>query len=252
LADGLVLTVDPSYQYTKANGGTGAVKANEGFYTRAASGSNAAITTPIYGYIGGQAYFGGVDLNGDGDILDTPGRNAATGALTNTGQGVELYAPSHTQTHRIGVITSLRYDISPTQTVRINYTFDHGRHRQTGSLAALNNNGYTTRYFPIDAPILDANGNPLQKRNRLSYAILNQLSGEYRGVFFDKLTVTAGVRSPWFTRKLNNYCVTEAGGSFVDCFTIRPARRLSWRPTRPMSRRLAGRSTSISCCRKAA
>jgi iron complex outermembrane receptor protein len=219
LADGLVLTVDPSYQYTKANGGTGAVKANEGFYTRAASGSNAAITTPIYGYIGGQAYFGGVDLNGDGDILDTPGRNAATGALTNTGQGVELYAPSHTQTHRIGVITSLRYDISPTQTVRINYTFDHGRHRQTGSLAALNSNGSTTRYFPIDAPILDANGNPLQKRNRLSYAVLNQLSGEYRGVFFDKLTVTAGLRSPWFTRKLNNYCVTEAGGSFVDCFT---------------------------------
>lgn len=219
LADGLVMTLDPSYQITKANGGTGAVKANEGFYTRAASGVNGAITTPIYGYIGGQAYFGGVDLNGDGDVIDTPGRNAATGALTNTAQGVELYAPSHTETHRMGLIASLRYDISPTQTIRINYTYDHGRHRQTGPLATLNANGYTNEYFPIDAPLTDGNGNVIQKRNRLSYAVLNQGSAEYRGKFFDALTVTAGLRAPYFTRKLNNFCVTESGGSFVDCFT---------------------------------
>lgn len=218
LADGLVLTVDPSYQYTRANGGTGAVKANEGFYTRAATATGAAITTPIYGYIGGQAYFGGVDLNGDGDILDTPGRSA-TGALTNTAQGVELYAPSHTETHRIGLIASLRYDFSDTQSIRVNYTLDHGRHRQTGALATLNNSGYSNAYFPILTPLLDPNGNPLEKRNRLSYAVLNQGSAEYRGRFFEKLTITAGIRAPYFTRKLNNFCVTEAGGSFVDCFT---------------------------------
>jgi len=212
LADGLVLTLDPSYQYTKANGGTGAVKANEGFYP-----VHGAYTTPIYGYIGGNAYFGGVDLNGDGDTRDTGAWDPVGKKVT--AQGVELYAPSHTQTHRLGLIASLRYDISPTQTIRINYTYDHGRHRQTGPLSTLNQNGYTNQYFPIDAPLTDANGNVIQKRNRLSYAILNQGSAEYRGKFFDKLTVTAGLRAPYFTRKLNNFCVTESGGTFVDCFT---------------------------------
>ena len=203
LADGLVLTVDPSYQYVKANGGTGAVKANEGFFKL----TNGATTTNLTGYIGGQAYFGGVDLNGDGDTLDQ----------------VELYAPSQTGTHRIGVISSLRYDISPTQSVRVSYTYDHGRHRQTGEVAPLNGNGSTTQYFPIDKPLLDAGNNIMEKRNRLSYAILNQVSGEYRGVFFDKLTITAGARAPFFERDLNNYCVTEAGGAFVDCFNGQPA-----------------------------
>ncbi|HMI19270.1 MAG TPA: TonB-dependent receptor [Sphingomonas sp.] len=217
LANGLVLTVDPSYQYVKANGGSGAVKGNEGFYTRAAGSTGAAITTPIYGYIGGQPYFGGVDLNGDGDVLDSPG-HAATGALTGTTQGVEGYASSQTGTHRIGVISSLRYDISSTQTIRLSYSYDHGRHRQTGAWVPLNRDGSTSQYFPIDAPVSDASGAPIEKRNRLSYAILNQVSGEYSGRFFEKLVITAGVRAPFYERKLNNYCVTEAGGSFVDCF----------------------------------
>ena len=52
-----MLTVDPSFQYVRANGGNGAVKGNEGFKTVGG--------TPIFGYIGGQPYFGGVDLNGD-------------------------------------------------------------------------------------------------------------------------------------------------------------------------------------------
>ncbi|KQM18735.1 TonB-dependent receptor [Novosphingobium sp. Leaf2] len=218
LSDSLVLTVDPSYQYTKANGGTGAVKGNEGFYSRAATGTLRAVT-PIYGYIGGQPYFGGVDLNGDGDILDTPGRNAATNALTNTTQGVEVYAPSETKTNRYGVIANLIWNAADGQTFRLNYSFDYGRHRQTGEVTLLRRNGYTTTYFPEDNPLLDASGLPIQKRNRKSIAMLNQLSAEYTGKFMnDRLSVNLGLRSPWFTRKLNNLCVTEAGGSFVDCF----------------------------------
>ena len=197
LADNLVLTIDPSYQDTKANGGNGAVKAYEGTYTKGAA-------TDVTGYIGGNAYLGGVDLNGDGDALDS----------------VELYAPSHTETHRFIVLSSLLYRLNDTQTFRLNYTFDHGHHRQTGPLAYLNGDGHTTQYFPIDDPILDAGGNIMEKRNRRSLAILNQVSGEYRGSFFgDRLVVDAGLRAPFFQRKLNNFCVTEAGGSgYVDCF----------------------------------
>lgn len=219
LTDKLILTVDPSFQYTLANGGNSAVKGNEGFYGRAGTSSLIGITTPIFGYIGGQPYFGGIDLNGDSDIIDTPTRSTTTGALTNTTRGVEVYAPSTTQTNRYGVIANLIYNFTPTQTVRVNFSRDYGRHRQTGEVAFLGRDGYTQQYFPLHDPVLDATGKPIQKRNRKSLAILDQLSGEYRGQFFDsKLKVNLGVRSPWFTRDLHNFCVTEAGGTFVDCF----------------------------------
>lgn len=210
LAEGLVLTVDPSFSYTLANGGASAVKGNEGAYGRAAP------LTGIFGYIGGQPYFGGVDLNGDGDILDT----YATGSSANNARGVELYAPSTTQTNRYVIVSSLRYEINDTQTVRLNYTYDRGRHRQTGEVGYLRQNGFAAEFFPRVDPILDVNGKVMQKRNRKSFATLQQVSGEYRGEFVDgKLVVNAGLRAPFFKRDLTNYCVTESGGNgFVDCF----------------------------------
>jgi len=63
LSDKLTLNVDPSIQYTKANGG-GTVDAREFGYER-------GVAAPISGYIGGKPYFNGVDLNGDGDTQDT-------------------------------------------------------------------------------------------------------------------------------------------------------------------------------------
>ncbi|HJU25405.1 MAG TPA: TonB-dependent receptor, partial [Rhodanobacteraceae bacterium] len=212
LTDKLILTVDPSFQYVKANGGSSAVKGNEGFF------SAAGYPAPIFGFIGGQPYFGGVDLNGDGDIIDTP-VIGSTGAITNRNPGVEVYAPSQTVTHRYGVIANLIYNFTPTQTIRLNYSHDYGRHRQTGEVGLLRRNGFSEQYFPIDDPLLDASGQPIEKRNRKSFAILDQLSGEYRGQFFDsRLKVNLGVRSPWFKRELNQFCVTESNGTFVDCF----------------------------------
>jgi iron complex outermembrane receptor protein len=212
LTDKLILTVDPSFQYVKANGGNSALKGNEGFF------SAAGYTAPIFGFIGNQPYFGGIDLNGDGDIIDTP-VIGSTGAITNRSPGVEVYAPSQTVTHRYGVIANLIYNFTPTQTIRLNYSHDYGRHRQTGEVGLLRRNGLTEQYFPIDDPVLDATGQPIEKRNRKSFAILDQVSAEYRGQFFDtRLKVNLGVRSPWFTRKLNQFCVTESNGTFVDCF----------------------------------
>lgn len=214
ITDNLIVTVDPSFQYVKANGGNSAVKGNEGFF------SQAGISRPIFGYIGGQPYFGGIDLNGDGDIIDTP-IISSNGAISSANRvyGVEVYAPSQTVTHRYGVIANLIYNFSPTQTVRLNFSHDYGRHRQTGEVGLLQTNGHSEQYFPIDNPLLDATGHPIEKRNRKSFAILDQLSAEYRGQFFDsKLKVNLGVRSPWFKRDLNQYCVTESNGTFVDCF----------------------------------
>ncbi|KTW12109.1 TonB-dependent receptor [Sphingomonas sanguinis] len=205
LADNLVLSADPYYQYTKANGG-GTVRGQEGAFT-ARNGQT------FYGFIGNNYYFGR-DLNGDGDLLD---RTTTIGNTTTNG-GVTLLAPSQTVTHRYGVISSLRYDFAPGQTFRVAYTHEYARHRQTGELGYLQLNGKPFDVFPINNPILAANGFAVQKRDRLSFAILDQVSGEYTGKFFDDtLTLQAGVRAPWFKRDLNNFCFVTSGGGNVDC-----------------------------------
>jgi iron complex outermembrane receptor protein len=197
LADNVILTVDPSYQYVKANGG-GTDTAREGFRdVQPGSG-----TTLMAGYLAGDPYFGR-DLNGDGDILDT----------------VTVLTPSQTQTHRFGLIAGLRWDINDFHTLRASYTFDHARHRQTGQVGEVRANGEPVDVFPINNPLLDVNGNVLQKRDRLSYAILHQAAGEYRGEFLDeRLVVNAGVRLPFFQRKLDQNCFSSSSSGFVECF----------------------------------
>ncbi|NBC36495.1 TonB-dependent receptor [Novosphingobium sp. FSY-8] len=192
LTDQLTLTIDPSFQYVKANGG-GTITAREGSCSSCGGSS--------YGFMSGTYYFGR-DLNGDGDSLDT----------------VRLLAPSQTETHRLGLITSLRYKLNPNNTFRVSYSWDSGRHHQTGEVGYLNSNGFGADPFPVDAPITDASGNLVEKRNRVSYAILHQVAGEYSGRFFDnKLTVNVGLRAPFFKRNLTNYCFTTSSTGNYDC-----------------------------------
>lgn len=214
LADNLVLTVDPSYQWVSANGG-GTANAQEGALrdinpvggtastADCRTTPNSATNTCVAGYLGGTPYFGR-DINGDGDILDT----------------VVVLAPNQTRTRRIGVIAGLRWEFSENHAVRLNYTFDRARHRQTGEVGLLKPNGEPFSVFPFnDDPQADAAGVILEKRDRLSFAILHQVSAEYRGQFLDDaLTVTAGVRAPFFKRDLNNFCFTTSETGFVECF----------------------------------
>lgn len=208
LADGLILTIDPSYQYVKANGG-GTVNANEGLFNAGGTG--------IAGFIGGQYYFGR-DLNGDGDTLDR----------------VRLLAPSNTNTNRYGVAASLIYQLAPAHRVRLAYTWDRARHRQTGELDFLDQFGRPLDVFTNNNPLADVFGNIVQKRDRLSYAILHQVAGEYVGRFMDdRLTINAGLRAPFFTRELNQYCFTTSAGGFVDC--VAPDQQAAYQAARPNS-----------------
>ena len=212
LSDSVVLTVDPSYQFVKANGG-GTVNGQEGLRDINPAGGAASVVTCrtapsnatnncVAGYLGGTPFFGR-DVNGDGDANDV----------------VAVYAPSQTATRRFGLIANLRWDINDHHTVRVAYTLDHARHRQTGEVAKLNSDGEPANVFAIDAAQKDANSFTLQKRDRLSYAILQQVAFEYRGEFMDKrLTVNAGVRLPFFKRDLNQNCFTSSASGFVECF----------------------------------
>ncbi len=226
LKDDLVWTFEPSYQYVKANGG-GTVTGNEGRRDIDPRGVNpllpvsatnpaltncaglsptasvAAGTYCTVGYIGGTPFFGR-DVNGDGDALDT----------------VTVLAPSQTQTHRVALTTSLRWEINDANTFRLGYTYDRAKHRQTGEVGLLQMNGEPFDVFPVNQGQLDAGGSLLEKRDRLSYAILHQFFGEYRGEFLDnKLVVTAGLTAKFFRRNLTQNCFTTSAGGFLDCFS---------------------------------
>ncbi|HWA00318.1 MAG TPA: TonB-dependent receptor [Caulobacterales bacterium] len=181
----VTFTFDPSFQYVRANGGGTSVISERS--RQLVEDSN----TP-----------GGIDLNHDGDTLDS----------------VRLYAPSNTNTYRYGVLSSLIWDLSPTQTVRVGYTWDRGHHRQTGEFGYLLPNGDPQNVFGgrdgFGTPIFNGDGQVFQKRDRISIASLEQWSAEYRGDFFnDAVTLIVGVRAPEFTRDLNQLCYSVKGSS---------------------------------------
>lgn len=222
LAPGLVLTVDPSFQYVKANGG-GTVVGQEvrrdvnptGGAANCNTTANGAAVSCQTGYIGGTPYFGR-DLNGDGDLLDT----------------VRLLAPSQTGTHRYGVIAGLRYELDDANTFRVFYSLDRARHRQTGEVGLLKLNGQPIDPFPINDPLTDVNGNVLEKRDRKSIATLNLFGGEYRGEF-GQLTVQVGGSYKMFKRDLTNNCATSSATGFVECFGTNDAGLAAWLANNP-------------------
>jgi iron complex outermembrane receptor protein len=187
LRDGLILTVDPSYQYVLANGGGTTLLAEN---SRRAKGANQSGP--------------GVDFNGDGDFLDT----------------VRFFTPNNTNTNRLGLTSSLIWEINPHHRVRVAYTYDRAHHRQTGEWGYLEANGDPENVFGgrNGRPVLNASGFQIQQRDRTSIALLNQLSAQYIGKFFeDKLRVELGLRRPWFKRDLNTHCPIQATNGFAYC-----------------------------------
>ena len=210
LAENVTLTIDPSYQYVKANGGGDEELLEQRCFYADVNGRIRCTTedngTQGYtGFLGGGYYFGR-DLNGDGDTLDE----------------VTGHDPSQTQTDRYAVISNLIYDINTDHRVRLAYTYERARHRQTGQTSVALRNGEIADVFPINDPLLTADGFELNKRDRKSFTILHQVSGEYRGEF-GPLTAVLGLRAPFFTRELNQYCYTTTASGFVDCFANQDA-----------------------------
>ena len=202
--DKATLTVDPYFFFTLANGG-GTTSLSES--DPRLLGSATAFPTCKVGKT-----TKGVDLNGDGDCLDT----------------VLVYSPSNTETHRYGVNTSFIYRFTDTQVLQATYTLDYGRHRQTGDMTTIDpNTGLPDNVFGskpgYGVPILAADGSQLETRNRFSIAKLNQFSLNYLGRFMDdKLHVNVGIRDPHFERDINQFCYTYNGSS-AWCDSVAPA-----------------------------
>ena len=223
LAEGLVLTVDPSYQYVKANGG-GTIIGRE--TPRVIGG------TAYQGFIGGQYYFNR-DLNGDGDLVDSCSTVAAGASCSSSNfAGVTLISPSQTTTKRYVALSSLSYEINEDHRIRVTYTYDRGRHRQTGEVGFVASNGEPFDVFPVNDPVLLGNGASMQKRDRLSYATVSKPAIEYRGKF-GGLTVVLGASLPTMTRDLTQNCFTTSASGFVDC--LAPSQVAAYAAANPYS-----------------
>ena len=215
LTDKIRLTIDPSFQYTIANGGGYTLfqerddrldqnRTNNNSATGLSAITNAQCATAAFNATG-------VDLNGDGDSCDNVG----------------LYTPSNTNTHRYGLTSSLIWNITDTQRLRAAYTLDYGRHRQTGEAIRFGRDSEPSnpfagqeRWGDKDARIVGRDGSILRSRDRFSIAQLNQVAVEYVGEFLDRaLTINLGVRAPFFERELNQYCYSQNGSSTVRCTT---------------------------------
>lgn len=202
LTDELSLTVDPSIQYVLANGGG---------YT-SLSETDPRLAGSLYPTSTGR------DLTGDGDTLDTVG----------------VYSPNNTNTIRYGINTSLVWRITQDHTVQFAYTGDFGFHRQTGQYGFLDGSGRPTDpfggYRDVNNRILSLDNVPLRGRDRRSHAFLNQVAFAYEGNFWeDMVHVSAGVRSPFMTRDLNQLCynqVTGGGAGFPTCTSGSPTSAL--------------------------
>jgi iron complex outermembrane receptor protein len=196
----LSLTLDPSIQYVLANGGG---------YTSLSETDPRLAGSRLPGVIG-------KDINGDGDVLDTIG----------------VYSPNNTNTIRYGLNTSLVWRVTPDHTVQFAYTGDFGFHRQTGQYGLLDATGRPfdpfAGYSDVGSRIISADGVPLRGRDRRSHAFLNQVALAYEGNFWDDLLhVSAGVRSPFMTRDLNQLCYLQVTGTsnvgFPTCTSANPA-----------------------------
>ncbi|MGZ3371436.1 MAG: TonB-dependent receptor [Caulobacteraceae bacterium] len=209
LSHGFTLTADPYFFYTLANGGGSTALSETDKRLVGNSATKNCITA--YNTTTKVATIGqGVDLNGDGDCMDT----------------VLESSPSNTQTHRFGLSTSLLYDLNEHSHFQVAYNLDYGNHRQSGAYSVINQQtGFPDNPFGglRGQTINGLDGSFVRSRDRFSVAKLDQISLNYIGRYFDnKLHVNLGVRNPILTRNLNQYCYNVNGTSQY-CDTIDPA-----------------------------
>ncbi|MBW3511270.1 TonB-dependent receptor [Janthinobacterium sp. NKUCC06_STL] len=131
----------------------------------------------------------GVDLNGDGDTLDT----------------ILVANASVTKTFRPGVTASLNWS-SGNHDVLGGFWYERARHQQTGPMLALSNDGISQDPWLQNGQILRPDGTPAQSRNWMSISTAYQFFlQDTISLNDDKLKINIGVRSPNVKRDFTNY-----------------------------------------------
>ncbi|MDB5395498.1 MAG: TonB-dependent receptor, partial [Rhodospirillales bacterium] len=172
--DNLHVKIQPYYWNGFGNGGGNA--------TVAENNTN-ATTNPLYTN-------GGLDLNGDGDKLDT----------------IFFYRPSITSTQRPGVNSAATYQPVEWDTIRFGLNFDHSRHHQTQPFEYVNSDG-SVNVFADDPSQLAKrpDGSFLQGRDQLTFndTTIAFLENTFTA-FNDRLTIVTGIKRQEVQRDGNN------------------------------------------------
>jgi iron complex outermembrane receptor protein len=172
LGENTDIKIVPYYWYGFGNGGIQQVARGETTFLNRATNKNTA----------------GVDLNGDGDTLDT----------------VLVANASVTRTQRPGVTTSVTHTFGNNE-VLAGFWYEKATHQQTGPMVKVNADGTYDVWLQKDK-ILRPDGTPFESRDNRTISTAYQLFlQDTISMLDDKALINIGVRSPHIKRDLTNY-----------------------------------------------
>lgn len=141
------------------------------------------------GALGTVAAPAGVDLNGDGDKLDT----------------VIVANSSVTKTFRPGITSSLTWTLGNHEILG-GFWYERARHQQTGTMVKVGPDGQPVDYFLQDGAITRPDGSRFQSRDWMTISTAYQAFLQDTISFMDdKVKVNVGVRVPHINRDFTNF-----------------------------------------------
>lgn len=130
-----------------------------------------------------------VDLNGDGDTLDT----------------VIVANSSVTKTQRPGITASINHTIGNNEILG-GFWYERANHRQTGPMVSVNQQGFPVDYYLQHGQILRPDGSPFESRDWKTISTAYQFFLQDTISMMDnKATINIGVRTPFVKRDFTNY-----------------------------------------------
>lgn len=131
----------------------------------------------------------GIDLNGDGDTLDT----------------VIVANSNITRTKRPGVTASVTHVVGPHE-ILAGFWYERANHRQTGPSVPVLADGTPVDYFLQDQQFKRPDGSSVQSRDNETISTAYQLFAQDTITMMDdRLKVNIGVRTPRIKRDVTNY-----------------------------------------------
>ncbi|MDQ2819820.1 MAG: TonB-dependent receptor [Pseudomonadota bacterium] len=186
LTDDLDIKFVPYYWYGFGNGGVQQKTLNEGTTTAA---NGIARTSSFLANSSSNQFTGKVDLNGDGDFLDS----------------VIVAGASVTRTNRPGLTTSLNYTIG-NHTILGGVWYERAKHEQTSPAVRVDNNGNIADVYLTEQQIYRPDGSNYQLRNWKTISTAYQaFIQDTVSLMDDNLTLNAGLRTPHIKRDFHNY-----------------------------------------------
>jgi iron complex outermembrane receptor protein len=195
LTDDLDIKFVPYYWYGFGNGGVQQKTLNEGTTTAA---NGIARTSSFLGSANSTVLNGRVDLNGDGDYLDS----------------VIVAGASVTRTNRPGMTTSLTYTAG-NHTILGGVWYERAKHEQTSPAVRVDNNGNIADVYLTENQIYRPDGSNYQLRDWRTVSTAYQAFIQDTMTFMDdKLTVNVGLRTPHIKRDFRNFINEGAAANY--------------------------------------